>query len=91
MEGSVLLQQVNSKLAEKRADPEHKIKARATLYVVFTCLVSAMSGALFGYDGGISGGVSVMPGFASKFFPGKITHQREKLLLHYFQSHLLDI
>ena len=71
MEGSVLLQQVNSKLAEKRPVSEQKIKARATLYVIFTCLVSAMSGALFGYDGGISGGVSIMPGFASKFFPGK--------------------
>lgn len=69
----MLLQQLSSKLAAKRALPEHKIKARATSYVVFTCLVSAMSGALFGYDGGISGGVSVMPGFAAKFFPGKGT------------------
>lgn len=71
MEGSFILNQVESKLAQKAPLPEHKIKARATLYVVFTCLVSAMSGALFGYDGGTTGGVSIMPAFASKFFPGK--------------------
>ena len=29
-----------------------------------------MSGALFGFDGGITGGVSTFPAFQARFFPG---------------------
>ena len=36
--------------ATKRKIDPSKIKAKATLYVVFTCFVSAMSGALFGFE-----------------------------------------
>ncbi|GER40521.1 major facilitator superfamily protein [Striga asiatica] len=37
--------------------------------VFITCLVAAMGGLIFGYDIGISGGVTSMPSFLKKFFP----------------------
>lgn len=40
-----------------------------TLYVTITCIVAAMGGLIFGYDIGISGGVTSMPSFLQKFFP----------------------
>ncbi|KAM0977404.1 hypothetical protein ACFX13_020518 [Malus domestica] len=40
-----------------------------TIFVLFTCVAAAMGGLLFGYDLGISGGVTSMESFLSKFFP----------------------
>ncbi|KAJ9563029.1 hypothetical protein OSB04_008189 [Centaurea solstitialis] len=40
-----------------------------TLYVTFACIVAAMGGLIFGYDIGISGGVTSMDPFLKKFFP----------------------
>ncbi|XVE92928.1 hypothetical protein REPUB_Repub01dG0146000 [Reevesia pubescens] len=40
-----------------------------TAFVIFTCMVAAMGGLLFGYDLGISGGVTSMEQFLQKFFP----------------------
>ncbi|CAH9059628.1 unnamed protein product [Cuscuta europaea] len=40
-----------------------------TLYVTVTCIVAAMGGLIFGYDIGISGGVTSMDTFLVKFFP----------------------
>ncbi|KAH7836827.1 hypothetical protein Vadar_006150 [Vaccinium darrowii] len=40
-----------------------------TLYVTVTCMVAAMGGLIFGYDIGISGGVTSMDSFLKKFFP----------------------
>ncbi|KAI4386565.1 hypothetical protein MLD38_004488 [Melastoma candidum] len=42
---------------------------RLTKYVLFTCVIAAMGGLIFGYDIGISGGVTSMPAFLQKFFP----------------------
>ncbi|XP_047164060.1 sugar transport protein 5-like isoform X1 [Vigna umbellata] len=42
---------------------------KITLSVVITCLVAASSGLIFGYDVGISGGVTTMVPFLEKFFP----------------------
>ncbi|KMS98096.1 hypothetical protein BVRB_4g095750 [Beta vulgaris subsp. vulgaris] len=42
---------------------------KLTPYVLATCIVAAMGGLIFGYDIGISGGVTSMPDFLSKFFP----------------------
>ncbi|XVF87586.1 hypothetical protein PTKIN_Ptkin18bG0132200 [Pterospermum kingtungense] len=39
-----------------------------TPYVTVTCIVAAMGGLIFGYDIGISGGVTTMPHFLRKFF-----------------------
>ncbi|XP_043722332.1 sugar transport protein 5-like [Telopea speciosissima] len=42
---------------------------RITASVVITCIVAASGGLLFGYDIGISGGVTTMKPFLQKFFP----------------------
>eukprot|EP01097_Dermamoeba_algensis_P004702 TRINITY_DN3035_c0_g1_i3.p1 TRINITY_DN3035_c0_g1~~TRINITY_DN3035_c0_g1_i3.p1 ORF type:complete len:504 (+),score=99.45 TRINITY_DN3035_c0_g1_i3:239-1750(+) len=44
-------------------------EAKITVYVVITCIVAASGGLLFGFDGGVTGGVSNMPNFLEKFFP----------------------
>nr|GEV40379.1 sugar carrier protein C-like [Tanacetum cinerariifolium] len=48
-----------------------------TLYVTFTCVVAAMGGLIFGYDIGISGGVTSMDPFLKKFFPSVFRKQSE--------------
>ncbi|EPS73041.1 hexose transporter 1, partial [Genlisea aurea] len=40
-----------------------------TPYVLATCLIAGMGGLIFGYDIGISGGVTSMDSFLKKFFP----------------------
>ncbi|GMN50921.1 hypothetical protein TIFTF001_020073 [Ficus carica] len=40
-----------------------------TPFVTVTCIVAAMGGLIFGYDIGISGGVTSMNPFLEKFFP----------------------
>ncbi|MCL7047006.1 hypothetical protein MKW94_022006 [Papaver nudicaule] len=42
---------------------------KITLYVFLTCIVAACGGLIFGYDIGISGGVTAMTPFLQKFFP----------------------
>ncbi|KAI8564528.1 hypothetical protein RHMOL_Rhmol03G0188600 [Rhododendron molle] len=42
---------------------------RVTSFVVLSCMMAAMGGAIFGYDIGISGGVTSMEPFLKKFFP----------------------
>jgi len=44
-------------------------QGRVTLYVVVACMVAAIGGSIFGYDIGISGGVTSMDPFLEKFFP----------------------
>ncbi|KAJ9690284.1 hypothetical protein PVL29_012772 [Vitis rotundifolia] len=48
-----------------------------TPYVTVTCVVAAMGGLIFGYDIGISGGVTSMAPFLRKFFPS--VYQKEAL------------
>ncbi|CAJ1971772.1 unnamed protein product [Sphenostylis stenocarpa] len=45
------------------------LNGRITLSVVITCIVAASSGLIFGYDIGITGGVTTMKPFLEKFFP----------------------
>nr|XP_018675986.1 PREDICTED: sugar carrier protein C-like [Musa acuminata subsp. malaccensis] len=40
-----------------------------TLFVFLTCIVASSGGLIFGYDIGISGGVTSMDSFLSRFFP----------------------
>ncbi|KAF5742233.1 hexose transporter 1 [Tripterygium wilfordii] len=47
-----------------------------TLFVTVTCIVAAMGGLIFGYDIGISGGVTSMPSFLRKFFPSVYRKQQ---------------
>ncbi|KAI8028677.1 Hexose carrier protein HEX6 [Camellia lanceoleosa] len=44
-------------------------KGRMTSFVLLSCIVAATGGIIFGYDIGISGGVSSMDPFLRKFFP----------------------
>jgi len=46
------LRRISLKLNEKEEKDkrENKITAKATIYVVFACTVSASSGLLFGYE-----------------------------------------
>lgn len=53
-------------VAKERAE---QYKGRVTPYVVIACLVAAVGGSIFGYDIGISGGVTSMNPFLEKFFP----------------------
>ncbi|CAA0826560.1 Sugar transport protein 1 [Striga hermonthica] len=47
-----------------------------TTYVIVTCVIAAMGGLIFGYDIGISGGVTSMDQFLEKFFPSVYRRQR---------------
>lgn len=47
---------------------EQKNNGRITLYVVLSCMMAAMGGVIFGYDIGITGGVTSMEPFLKKFF-----------------------
>lgn len=48
-----------------------------TGFVLLTCLVAATGGLIFGYDIGISGGVTSMDSFLSKFFPSVYSKSKE--------------
>ncbi|CAM8983338.1 unnamed protein product [Rhodiola kirilowii] len=48
---------------------ENHYNAKVTASVVITCIVAASGGLIFGYDIGISGGVTTMVPFLKKFFP----------------------
>ncbi|KAK9271052.1 hypothetical protein L1049_026641 [Liquidambar formosana] len=50
---------------------------RITASVVITCIVAASSGLIFGYDIGISGGVTTMKPFLHKFFPAVLRKAAE--------------
>lgn len=55
-------------------------QGKVTSYVIIACIVAATGGSLFGYDIGISGGVTSMDGFLQHFFHGvynKKKHARE--------------
>ncbi|XP_019192602.1 PREDICTED: sugar transport protein 14-like [Ipomoea nil] len=47
----------------------HLYEYRITSYFIFACIVAAMGGSLFGYDLGVSGGVTSMDDFLKEFFP----------------------
>ncbi|GAY47426.1 hypothetical protein CUMW_104480, partial [Citrus unshiu] len=50
---------------------------KVTPFVVLSCIVAATGGLIFGYDIGISGGVTSMEPFLKKFFPGVYLKMRE--------------
>ncbi|GAB4832730.1 hypothetical protein Ancab_006747 [Ancistrocladus abbreviatus] len=54
-------------VAKERAE---QYQGRVTPFVIIACAVAAVGGSLFGYDVGISGGVTSMDGFLKKFFHG---------------------
>ncbi|XP_002279883.3 sugar carrier protein C [Vitis vinifera] len=50
---------------------------KLTWSVLISCVLGAMGGLIFGYDIGISGGVTSMPTFLEKFFPS--VYKKEEL------------
>nr|GMC81647.1 hexose carrier protein HEX6-like [Ipomoea batatas] len=50
---------------------------RMTPFVVLSCMMAAMGGLIFGYDIGISGGVTSMEPFLKRFFPDVYTKMKE--------------
>ncbi|PQQ13057.1 sugar transport protein 14 [Prunus yedoensis var. nudiflora] len=58
----------------------HQYEYRITGYFIFACIVAALGGSLFGYDLGVSGGVTSMDDFLKEFFP-KI-YRRKQLHLN---------
>ncbi|CAN8311988.1 unnamed protein product [Cochlearia groenlandica] len=57
-------------------DGQKAYPGKLTPFVLFTCVVAAMGGLIFGYDIGISGGVTSMPAFLRRFFP-KVYRQQK--------------
>ncbi|XP_015885383.2 sugar transport protein 5 [Ziziphus jujuba] len=66
---------------------------KITMSVVITCIVAASSGLIFGYDIGISGGVTTMEPFLSKFFPSVLKKAAEAKTNMYcvYDSQLLTL
>ncbi|CAA0828920.1 Sugar transport protein 10 [Striga hermonthica] len=52
-------------------------EGRVTAFVVITCVVAATGGLIFGYDIGISGGVTSMDEFLEKFFPSVYAKEKD--------------
>ncbi|KAK8467311.1 hypothetical protein PHAVU_007G015600 [Phaseolus vulgaris] len=63
-------------------------ESKITMYVLVTCFVAAMGGLLFGYDLGITGGVTSMETFLTKFFPSSQYCKFNNQLLTLFTSSL---
>lgn len=57
----------------------HLYEYRITGYFIFACIVAALGGSLFGYDLGVSGGVTSMDDFLKEFFPKVYRRKQEHL------------
>ncbi|XP_010454983.1 PREDICTED: sugar transport protein 13-like [Camelina sativa] len=51
-----------------------EFEAKITPIVIISCIMTATGGLMFGYDIGVTGGVTTMPDFLEKFFP--VVHRR---------------
>ncbi|CAL8991745.1 unnamed protein product [Prunus brigantina] len=54
-----------------------EFEAKITPIVVISCILAASGGLMFGYDIGISGGVTSMPEFLREFFP--VVYKRQQI------------
>ncbi|KAK4765362.1 hypothetical protein SAY86_026452 [Trapa natans] len=57
----------------------HLYEYKITRYFIFSCIVAALGGSLFGYDLGVSGGVTSMDDFLKEFFPKVFRRKQEHL------------
>ncbi|XVE81587.1 hypothetical protein DITRI_Ditri15bG0076800 [Diplodiscus trichospermus] len=53
-----------------------EFEAKITPIVIISCIMAATGGLMFGYDVGVSAGVTPMPDFLKKFFP--VVYRRTK-------------
>lgn len=77
----------------KADTPEVDVESKITISVVITCIVAASSGLIFGYDLGISGGVTTMMPFLEKFFPEVLEKaaKAESNTYCVYDSHMLTL
>ncbi|XP_039122755.1 LOW QUALITY PROTEIN: sugar transport protein 14-like [Dioscorea cayenensis subsp. rotundata] len=54
-------------------------EGRITWYFIGACLIGSLGGSLFGYDLGVSGGVTAMDDFLKEFFPKVYRRKHEPL------------
>lgn len=69
-------------------------EGHVTPFVIITCIVGASGGLIFGYDIGISGGVTSMAEFLQKFFPDVYLRQQNAAagsMYCTFENHLLTL
>ncbi|KAL6575528.1 Hexose carrier protein hex6 [Orobanche hederae] len=59
------------------SNEEGQYNGRITCFVVLSCIMASMGGLIFGFDIGVSGGVSSMDSFLKKFFPEVYTKMKE--------------
>uniref|UniRef100_A0ACD5X0L8 Uncharacterized protein n=1 Tax=Avena sativa TaxID=4498 RepID=A0ACD5X0L8_AVESA len=59
------------------APPGVEFEAKITPIVIISCIMAATGGLMFGYDVGISGGVTSMDDFLGKFFPGVLRRKQQ--------------
>ncbi|KAF7819780.1 sugar transport protein 14-like [Senna tora] len=55
--------------ADAVSNRAHLYEYKITGFFIFSCVVGALGGSLFGYDLGVSGGVTSMDDFLKEFFP----------------------
>ncbi|BAB63495.2 putative monosaccharide transport protein [Oryza sativa Japonica Group] len=76
-------------------DGAHKnYPGKMTIFVFLACLVASSGGLIFGYDIGISGGVTSMDSFLIKFFPSVYAKEKEMVETNQyckFDSELLTL
>lgn len=70
---------------------QYNYSSRPTAFVLLTCITAATGGLIFGYDLGVSGGVTSMDDFLLKFFPEVYNKKRSAKTDNYckFDSQLL--
>ncbi|KAK2458317.1 Sugar transport protein 13 [Trifolium repens] len=56
-------------------------EAKITFAVIISCIMAATGGLMFGYDIGISGGVTSMPSFLQEFFPDIYERTQEHVIV----------
>ncbi|KAK1301922.1 Sugar transport protein 5 [Acorus calamus] len=57
--------------------PVKDFGGKLTASVIITCIVAASGGLIFGYDIGISGGVTTMASFLGRFFPSVLRKMKD--------------
>lgn len=62
----------------KRA-AQYEYDGKLTGYFILACIVGSLGGSLFGYDLGVSGGVTSMDDFLKEFFPKVYRRKQEHL------------